>query len=181
LKERFGKMKIVSVSVLGILLLAIMSVSATVTAAPPKKETFEAIAWGDLTEPERAWVDGHGIAHFRGMVIEYTGIPGPGGPPLWYPGAITDMNLNIIGTMKVTVDADIDLYSEEPTGDGRLSMRGEATLYGDNYRTHLSGPIDGLEFSIPFVFVGREGCIKGTASGVMGYPAVTLSCTWMRQ
>lgn len=180
MKERTRKMATASVSALCIVFLATTSFSAAFAAAPPDRETFEAILWGGLTEPERSWIDGHGILHIRGMVIEYTGIPGPGGPPYWYPGAITDLNLNIIGTAKITTDCDIDLYSETPTGNGRSTAYAEITLYGQSYEIHASGRIVGFQFSIPFVMVGKEGSIKGTATGTMGYPAVVLSGTWIR-
>lgn len=173
-------MAMASVSALFIVFLSTTFFSPAFAAAPPNREAFEAILWGGLSEPERSWIDGYGILHIRGMVIEYTGIPGPGGPPYWYPGAITDSNLNIIGTAKLTGDIDIDLYSENPTGNGRATFDAEITLYGQSYKMHASGRIVGFQFSIPFVFVGKEGSIKGTATGTMGYPWVMLSGTWIR-
>ena len=112
---------------------------------------------------KRIWTDGRGIMHGRGMVgIIYNIKEIPSG--------------DIIGTGIYTMDMDINPLS----GNGRVTTLAKITLNDENYMMRASGEINDWVIQQRFVIVGKEGCIKGTASGILEGNPAWLSGTWVR-
>ena len=156
--------RITALFVLMIFLLTVASSSIIVVATPVDREPFEVIMeTSGPGEYKRMWTDGSGITHVRGMVGIIFNIK----------ETVSDI---IIGTGTFTYDMDFDPLS----GNGRVSMLAKITLYDENYMMRASGEITDWVIQLRFVIVGREGCIKGTASGIMQVNPLWLSGTWIR-